>query len=51
VDERYVKVESFDFLAKKLQSDEDLVVHAEKHWGTNPKAILKYLYLRYKLRS
>lgn len=47
LDERYVKVESFDFLARKLQRDEDLVVHAEKHWGTNPKAILKYLYLRY----
>ncbi len=46
-DERYVKVESFDFETKSAQRDEDLVVHGEKTWGTNPKAIMKYLYLRY----
>jgi hypothetical protein len=50
-DERYVKVTSYDFLTKKLQGDEDLVVHAERQWGSNPKAIMKYLYLRYNPRS
>jgi len=49
LDEKYVKVESYDFLTEKIQKDEDLVVHAERQWGTNPKAILKYLYLRYGL--
>jgi len=46
-DEKYVKVASYDFLTKKIQRDEDLVVQAEKQWGSNPKAILKYMYLRY----
>jgi hypothetical protein len=46
-EERYVKVESFDFGARRIQRNEDLVVRAEKQWGTNPKAILKYLYLKY----
>jgi hypothetical protein len=47
LDEKYVKVESYDFATGRIQRDEDLVIHAEKQWGTNPKAILKYLYLRY----
>jgi hypothetical protein len=46
-DEQYVKVKSYDFTARNLQRDEDLVVHAEKQWGSNPKAIMKYMYLRY----
>jgi hypothetical protein len=46
-DERYVKVESYDFATGRIQRDEDLVIHAEKQWGTNPKAIMKYMYLRY----
>jgi hypothetical protein len=46
-DEKYVKVASYDFLSGRLQRDEELAVHAETQWGTNPKAILKYMYLRY----
>jgi hypothetical protein len=46
-DEKYVKVESYDFTKKAMQRDEDLVIHGERHWGTKPKAILKYIYLRY----
>lgn len=47
-DERYVGVKSYDFDKKTLQDDDDdLVVIGEKEWGTNPKMILKYLYLRY----
>jgi hypothetical protein len=46
-DERYVGVKSYDFEKKTLQHDDDFVVIGEKEWGTNPKMILKYLYLRY----
>jgi hypothetical protein len=48
-DERYVKVESYDIVARGLQRGEDLMAHAERLWGTQPKAILKYLCLRYGL--
>ena len=33
--------------AGRMQRDDELVVIGEKEWGTNPKAILKYLVLRY----
>jgi hypothetical protein len=46
-DERYVGVKSYDFRKKTLQHNDELVVIDEKEWGTNPKMILKYLYLRY----
>jgi len=46
-DERFVKVISYDFKTKSFQKDNDLLVIGEKKWGNNPKAILKYLVLRY----
>jgi hypothetical protein len=46
-DERLVKVTSYDFKTKLLQKDDDMIVSGETMWGTNPKAILKYLVLRY----
>ena len=45
-DERHVKVESYDFKKRSLQKDDELVIIGEKTWGTNPKALLKYLVLR-----
>ena len=47
LDEAQVRVMSYDFEAKALQKDDELVVFGEKRWGTNLKAILKYLGLRY----
>lgn len=45
-DERHVKVESYDFKKRSLQKDDELIIIGEKTWGTNPKALLKYLVLR-----
>jgi hypothetical protein len=47
IDEGFVKVISYDFKTKSFQKDEDLVIIGERKWGNNPKAILKYLVLRY----
>jgi hypothetical protein len=47
LDERHVAVKSYDFRAKTFQDNADLAVIGETKWGTNPKAILKYLVLRY----
>ena len=46
-DERHVKVESYNFKKRSLQKDDELVIIGAKTWGTNPKALLKYLVLRY----
>ena len=46
-DEKYVEVKSWDFTSRTLQGDSDLVMVGDKLWGANPKALLKYLYLRY----
>jgi len=46
-DERKVAVKSYDFKAGRLQNDDELAVIGEKEWGTNSKAIIKYLGLRY----
>jgi hypothetical protein len=48
-DESEVAVKSFDLATGRMQSDDELVVVGEKSWGTNPKAILKYLVLRFGL--
>ena len=42
-----VAVKSFDARAGRLQSDDELVIAADRQWGTDPKAILKYLLFRY----
>lgn len=46
-DESEVKVLSHDFSKNRLQRDDELVVKGDTTWGTDPKAILKYLVLRY----
>jgi hypothetical protein len=46
-DERFVKVNSYDFKTKSFQQDDELVISGEIDWGTKPKSILKYLILRY----
>ncbi len=47
LDEKGVEVKSYDFKMKAFQKNEELVISSPIHWGTNPKAILKYLALRY----
>jgi hypothetical protein len=46
-DEGKVAVKSFDLRAGRLQTDDELVVMADRQWGTDPKAILKFLLFRY----
>jgi len=46
-DEERVAIESYDFKSDKLQNDSQLAVIGPKEWGSKPKAILKYLVLRY----
>ena len=46
-DERKVAVKSWDFSTGRFQEDDELVITGEKKWGSNPKAILKYLAMRY----
>jgi hypothetical protein len=46
-DEGKVAVKSFDVRAGRLQADDELVIAADRQWGTDPKAILKYLLFRY----
>jgi hypothetical protein len=46
-EERKVAVKSYDLKTGRMQKDDELVVLGEKEWGSNPKAILKYLVLRY----
>jgi hypothetical protein len=41
------EVKSYDYAKKRLQRGDELVVSVPVEWGTNPKAILKYLALRY----
>lgn len=48
-DEKQVAVESYDFKTGALQADDELVVVAEKEWGRDPKALLKYFLFRFGL--
>jgi hypothetical protein len=47
MDERKVRIFSYDFGKGAMQKDPELVVTGEKRWGRDPRTILKYLYLRY----
>jgi hypothetical protein len=47
-DEKYAKVMSYDFKTKAFQKDDELVVIGEKRWGSNMRAIMKYLFLRHR---
>jgi hypothetical protein len=45
-DEKLVKVSSFDVQQKQMQTDNDLMIMGEKHWGFNMKSLVKYLIFR-----
>jgi hypothetical protein len=47
LDESREKIIAYNFRNRSLHSSGDLAMIGEKNWGTNPKAILKYLVLRY----
>jgi len=47
VDERRVKIISYDVARRRRQGGEELTVVGEKDWGTSPKYLLKHLWLRY----
>ncbi len=46
-DERKVAIKSYDFNSGRFQKDDELVIRGPKEWGNKPKALLKYLALRY----
>ena len=46
INEANVQIHSYDHEKKGMQSDNELAIVRNKQWGHNPKAILKYLYLR-----
>jgi hypothetical protein len=46
LDEGHVVVQSYDCERKGPQPDGDLAILGEKSWGTDPRAVAKYLYLR-----
>lgn len=45
--EKFVDVQSFDFLSNSIQKDDELVVIGDKLWGNNFKSIIKHLILRF----
>jgi len=47
LDENKVEVKSYDFKRKSFQQKHNFIIDGPISWGTNPKAILKYLVLRY----
>jgi len=47
LDESKVEVKSYDFKKKALQKYHELIISVPTQWGSNPKAILKYMILRY----
>lgn len=51
LDDNKVEVKSYDFKTKSFQQKHNFVIDASISWGTNPRAILKYLVLRYWNRS
>jgi hypothetical protein len=48
-DEEHVDIQSFDFIKKSIQSNDELFVHGEKQWGANVKTMLKYMTFKMKL--
>ena len=46
-DERRVKMVSYDHGAKRMQTDEEAAVIAQKEWGRHGRTIGKYLLMRY----
>jgi hypothetical protein len=45
-DERYVDIQSFDFLKMRLQQDNELAVIGKTVWGNDLKSLLKYFVTR-----
>lgn len=46
-DESKVVVRSYDIGAGRFQRDDEMVIHAEKEWGRDPKTLGKYFLMRY----
>ena len=46
-DESEVVVRSYDIGAGRFQRDDEMVIHVEKEWGRDPKALGKYFLMRY----
>jgi hypothetical protein len=46
-DESKVALVSYDHKFKRLQRDDEAAIVGEKKWGTNPKALGKYMLMRY----
>jgi hypothetical protein len=46
-DKSKVVVRSYDIGAGRFQRDDEMVIHAEKEWGRDPKALGKYFLMRY----
>ncbi len=51
LDEGKVKVVSYDLAAKRMHSAKEMVVRGEISWGRDPKALLKYMVLRWLKNS
>ncbi|MBI5586029.1 MAG: DUF362 domain-containing protein [Deltaproteobacteria bacterium] len=48
LDESRVRVVSYDQASRRMQTGEELAVRGKISWGTEPKALLKYLKFRYR---
>jgi len=46
IDEREVAVRSFDIAKGRYQQSVEFPVHGDILWGTDPKSLLKYIYMR-----
>jgi hypothetical protein len=46
-DERKIRVKSYDVTKGVFQNDHELVIKAEKRWGSDPKTLFKYILYRY----
>lgn len=46
-DESKVALVSYDHKSKRMQRDDEAVIVAQKEWGSDPKALGKYLLMRY----
>ena len=46
-DERQVALVSYDHRAGRLQRDDEAAIIGEKEWGSDPKALGKYLLMRF----
>jgi len=47
LDETRVEIKSYDFKRKSFQQKHNFIIDGPISWGKNPKAILKYMVLKY----